>query len=147
MTPNYSIISRELNSTGTVIILIGIIIVLWCCYEFFISYTIDTYQKEKTTLSKKILIFYLKFCAFFDRGEVVSILSNSGKVLLTVSYKLADTEDRIAFAYFRSKIGHLLLHPNGKISTLGYNSMQAWLPIDREKRTWMILQGAKGFDY
>ena len=147
MPTDYSALTTHIDATADVIAILGILISFWIVFEMGVCLTINQYEKLDTPRSKRLMLLYYQWCAFWSRGQVVTLLTDYNTVHLSIAWKIPGTDNLRSYIYYRTRIGNIMLHPDGQVSSLGYTRMDGWLPIDVEKRTWMILQGARGFDY
>ena len=147
MPTDSSMLTMQLDTAADIIAILGILISFWILFEASVCLTINHHEKQLNPTSKQITLLYYKWCAFWSRGQVVTLLSVHGTVHMSIAWKIPGTDNLRSYIYYRTRIGNIMLHPDGQVSSLGYTRMDGWLPIDVEKRTWMILQGARGFDY
>lgn len=136
---------------------IDICVLLVCVYQIlrFLSVVITCVPLSGKTKTGKFKKFITKFVllrtqifARIKGGEVVYLNDYADKLYITIAYK-TNTEDLDAFTYFDSKVGPLILLPNGRVKSknLTYGYVSNWLPFDKYKRLEMILQrGAIAFN-
>lgn len=106
------------------------------------------YRTDK--VSKTITLIYFKIAAIVLRKKVV-IIKDHARVVLTLAYPSpSGNRDLVGYYNFRYKAFPLILSSDGNVQHLTFDSQTKgmnWLPYDVKERTWMILQGARGFDY
>ena len=104
---------------------------------------------DNNTFAKRILVKYLTWRSKTNGSIPVVLLDFKDYLYISTAKQLKDSDELLSYVYFDTEIGPLILHPDGVVSTIADNPsfIYNWLPLDVEHRTWMILQGAKGFDY
>ena len=107
-------------------------------------------------LSRWFLIWYHRTYALFTGGHVVVLKDYKDTVRITIAYETDHIRGTVdgevvyfAYIYYMSQIGNIMLLDNGIVlnANQGESYITHWLPLNLEKRTWMVLQGAKNFDY
>lgn len=99
--------------------------------------------------SKWILINILKIYCKLQNSKPVVLIDFRNRLYITVATPIEESTNLSSYSHFFSKVGPILLHPDGTVSTREYNLsyIYNWLPVDRNERTFMILLGARGFDF
>lgn len=99
--------------------------------------------------SKWVLIKILKIYCKVHNSKPVVLIDFNNFLYISVASKIDGSDDLSSYSHFFTKVGPILLHPDGTVSSREYSHsyIYNWLPIDINERTFMILQGARGFDY
>lgn len=132
------------------IILVSLLIfVIWQIFKVLTVLTVQWCSDHLYIKACNFIIYhYLNLCARAQSGEVIALLDWQDKV--TYSVALPSGTDGIKISYFnwQLQIYPIWLHEDGLVTHPhgGFSIPQYWLPLDLEKRTFMILQGARGFD-
>lgn len=97
---------------------------------------------------KFINIQYLKACARLKSGEVIGLLDYKDRVTYSVAVPMHIDDIKLSYINWQMQIAPIWLYEDGTVSRPHgeISHIQSWLPVDLEKRTFMILQGARGFD-
>jgi hypothetical protein len=105
--------------------------------------------KDKNSFVKRILVKYLLWRSKVTGMIPVVLLSFDNHLYISVAKEIKNSNELISHVYFDTEVGPISLYPDGTALEIDgeYSFIYNWLPLDVERRTWMILQGAKGFDY
>lgn len=108
------------------------------------------YEPSKAAkVSKWLLIKILSLKGKLDGSMPVVLIDYKDRIYITMADERKDTDTLSSYVYYFTQVGPILLRPDGTVSDVEQDHcyIYNWLPIDIEKRTWMILQGARGFEY
>lgn len=107
------------------------------------------YDSNKESFSKWLLIKSLLLKSKFDGTIPVVLIDYKDNLYITIANNVDDSDVLSSFVYYFTQVGPLCLHPDGTVTSPEYKHcyIYNWLPIDVEKRTWMLLQGSRGFDF
>jgi hypothetical protein len=135
--------------TITDTILLGLLmgVMIGLVIDTAIQILVDNSLYGKTKFDRFITLTYFKCCAFLFRKKLVILRNWQGKVSLTLASKIDN--HLVGYCYYRSRIHPITLYEDGTVQhlTIGISYMMNWLPYNLEERTFMILQGALGFEY
>lgn len=91
---------------------------------------------------------YLKASAKLKSGEVIALLDYKDRLTYSVAVPMHIDDIKLSYINWQMQIAPIWLYEDGTVSRPHgeISHIQNWLPVDLEKRTFMILQGARGFD-
>lgn len=107
------------------------------------------YEPSKPRFTKWLLIKILLLKGKVDGTMPVVLIDFKDRRYITVAKEDNDSDILSSYIYYFTQVGPLNLHPDGTVSSKEYDTsyIYNWLPVDVEKRTWMILQGSRGFEF
>ena len=105
--------------------------------------------KDRNSFAKSTLVKYLLWRSKVTGSIPVVLLDFNDSLYISVAKEIKNSDELISHVYFDTEVGPITLYPDGTVSEIGgrHSFIYNWLPLDVERRTWMILQGARGFDY
>lgn len=105
--------------------------------------------KDKNSFAKRMLIKYLLWRSKVTGAIPVVLLSFDDSLYISVAKEIKNSDELLSHVYFDTEVGPISLYPDGTALEIDgrYSFIYNWLPIDVERRTWMILQGARGFEF
>ena len=102
------------------------------------------------SIMKKLVLYYFNFEAWRTGGQAVAVKRNDDRVFFTVAKQYPEGT-MLCDLYYRAGIRPLFLMTDGSVidarGMFDFKETWNWLPVNLEERTWMILQGARGFDF
>ena len=140
-----------LRFNNTVSIISFLLIIFSCLSLVILSTTvaIESWANSSNLIKRKIVIWYYKLYTIGRNRKIVCLLDYNNKRYITVAHSIADSDQLESWVHYRYKIGPIRLNSDGTVSRPDGSEyfIYNWLPINVEERTWMILQGARGFDH
>lgn len=105
---------------------------------------LDKCSSSQRPIAKKVVFLVYTAIAKIHKGKVVILIDTQNSTRLSVAHKIG--KFLVSYAYYTHRMYPIILEEDGTVISLYYNGIQNWLPHDIEERTWMILQGARGFE-
>lgn len=102
---------------------------------------------NKTSFCRKFEIGYLRIAAKFKKGQVVALQSITSKVYFTIAFETQ--HNKMACIHYIGQLGELILLEDGRVEPVNglHGYIKFWLPLDTNQRCFMVLQGAKNFEF
>lgn len=121
---------------------IGVIVAM--IVDFTFKIVLDKCSSSQSPIAKKVVLMVYTVIAKIYKGKIVVLIDTQNSTRLSVAHKIGKV--LVSYAYYTHRMYPLILEEDGTVTSLYYNGVKNWLPHDVEERTWMILQGARGFE-
>lgn len=118
--------------------------VLAMIVDFTFKMILDKCSSSQRPIAKKVLLLVYTAIAKIHKGKVVILIDTQNSTRLSVAHTIDKV--LVSYAYYTHRMYPLILEEDGTVISLYYKGIKNWLPHDIEERTWMILQGARGFE-
>lgn len=95
-------------------------------------------------------INYHKVIAYLSNAEVIILIDFDNETYITVAYyDQEDDNSMYGYIYTSSKTGNLRFFQDGTVTRANQmpSYIKNWLPLDQKKRIWMVLRGARNFEF